>query len=101
MRLTPDQQQAIGDTVREVFGPAATVRLFGSRIDDTRRGGDIDLLVQTDLRDPAAALDAKLDLLIRLKRRIGDRRIDIVLDYPGQPDPPPIVEIARATGIPL
>lgn len=76
------------------------MRLFGSRTDDTQRGGDIDLLVEADLADPAA-LDAKLDLLVSLKRRLGERRIDILFDRPGQPDPPPVVIAARATGIPL
>lgn len=101
MRLTPEQRQIILDTVREVLGPDAGVRLFGSRTDDTQRGGDIDLLIEADLADPAAALDAKLDLLVALKRRLGERRIDILFDRPGRPDPPPVVVAARATGIPL
>ena len=101
MRLTTEQRRIIRDTVREVLGPDARVRLFGSRIDDTKRGGDIDLLIETDLVDPAAALDAKLDLLVSLKRRLGERRIDLLLDRPGQADPPPVVVAARTTGIPL
>ena len=46
MRLTPDEAAAIGRAAREAFGPDAIVRLFGSRLDDARRGGDIDLHVQ-------------------------------------------------------
>jgi len=101
MRLTLEQRRIILDTVREVLGSNAGVRLFGSRTDDTQRGGDIDLLIETDLADPAAALDAKLDLLVSLKRRLGERRIDILFDRPGRSDPPPVVAAARATGIPL
>ncbi len=43
MRLTPRQQQIIREAARDVFGTEARVWLFGSRVDDSRRGGDIDL----------------------------------------------------------
>ncbi len=43
MRLTPAQITTILDTVRKVAGPDARVRLFGSRLDDHARGGDIGL----------------------------------------------------------
>jgi len=42
MRLTPGQQSAIRSAVAETFGDAANVWLFGSRVDDNKRGGDID-----------------------------------------------------------
>ena len=41
MRLTPDQQSAIRTTVAENFGDEASIWLFGSRVDDNKRGGDI------------------------------------------------------------
>ena len=46
MRLSQQTQQVIRDTVREVFGVEANVKLFGSRINDDARSGDIDLLVE-------------------------------------------------------
>lgn len=47
MRLTATQTQAILHCVRQQFGSDARVMLFGSRLDDTARGGDVDLLVES------------------------------------------------------
>jgi predicted nucleotidyltransferase len=60
MRLTDEERQVLRDAAARWFGPAAQVRVFGSRLDDTRRGGDIDLLVETTLQDPATIVDAHL-----------------------------------------
>lgn len=48
MRLSTEYVHAIKQAAAEVFGPRAVVRLFGSRIDDARRGGDIDLHIEVD-----------------------------------------------------
>lgn len=99
MRLTQSQQQAIREEVRRVFGSDARVRLFGSRVDDTARGGDIDLHVESG-GTRAELLDRELQLHARLQRRLGERRIDIVVD--GGRQPPRAIDIqARQTGVPL
>jgi len=49
------------------------VILFGSRVDDSVKGGDIDLYIDEDLDiEEIAKLKAKLI------KKIGDRKIDIV-----------------------
>lgn len=98
MRLTTAQQQLIRDAVAASFGPSARVRLFGSRTDDRRRGGDIDLLVESDMPIDAP-VRRRLDLLGRLERALGERRIDVVVAQPS--DTRPIVAIARAEGVAL
>jgi predicted nucleotidyltransferase len=45
MRLTPDQHETIMRAVRDHAGEDAAVFLYGSRTQDDRRGGDVDLLV--------------------------------------------------------
>jgi len=48
MRLSDEERRVIRAACEEVFGPRATVRLFGSRVRDEARGGDLDLLVESD-----------------------------------------------------
>lgn len=46
MRLSAEQRQSIKDTVAKVLGDSASVLLFGSRLDDDKRGGDVGLLIK-------------------------------------------------------
>jgi len=101
MRLTPTQQTAILDCAHRHFGDDAQVWLFGSRVDDHKRGGDIDLWVECHETDVPVLINQKLHFLVDLQRRIGEQKIDVVLSYPGQRQPPAIVGIARDSGIRL
>jgi predicted nucleotidyltransferase len=99
MRLTPQAREIIRRATQEVFGDDARVRVFGSRIDDDLRGGDIDLLVelpchQTDSRKKSLTLAA------RLQMRLGDQPIDILVLDP-ETVVRPIHRIAAATGVPV
>ena len=97
MRLTPEQTRIIRETVSEVAGPGARVRLFGSRLDDHQRGGDIDLLVE--LPEPvenAALLASRLEA--RLQRRLGEQRIDVLLAAPNL-QRQPIHQVAEREGL--
>lgn len=86
MRLTQDQIDAIRISVVEVFGPDAEVRLFGSRVDDTKKGGDIDLYVVTP--DRPDVWDAEMRFSTALWLRLGDRKIDILARQHSEPLPP-------------
>ena len=78
MRLSKPTRTLIQDTVREVFGLESTVKLFGSRINDDARGGDIDLLVE--LPSVTTELERKtLQLIARLQLHIGDQPIDVLV----------------------
>lgn len=79
MRLTESQIQFINQTAKERFGNKVKVFLFGSRIDDTKRGGDIDLLIRTQ-KESMLSIKNKLLFIVDLKTRIGDRKIDVVFD---------------------
>lgn len=53
--------------------------IFGSRADETKKGGDIDLFI-TNKNKENLTLKAKISYLARLKSTIGDQKIDVVLD---------------------
>ena len=97
MRLTPEQIAMLKEAASEYFGADASVLLFGSRVDDSKRGGDIDLLVcpGPDARDQI--FSRRIRLLTRLERMLGERKIDVVIEMP--PDSRPIVAVAHATGV--
>ncbi|MDD5329860.1 MAG: nucleotidyltransferase domain-containing protein [Sulfuricella sp.] len=83
MRLTPPQAEAIRLTVGEVFGKDAEVWLFGSRVDDGARGGDIDLYVES----PAPLVDAMAKIsrmYAALQAKLGEQKMDIVVWSPAQ-----------------
>ena len=102
MRLKPAEAEAIRLSVAEVFGAAAPVWLFGSRVDDSRRGGDIDLYVET-----ALAADERLRRRFRLQalllERLGEQKIDLVLADPGDAEAQAslVVREAKAQGLRL
>jgi predicted nucleotidyltransferase len=74
MRISPRERSAIKDVVRRL-DEKAKVYLFGSRTDDRLRGGDIDLLIVSDRLSWAD----KLDLLVELKEKLGDQKIDLLI----------------------
>ncbi len=83
MRLRVQDIQLILRAAREVYGDSVKVYLFGSRLDDTKRGGDIDLLVRT--ADGKQGVLARVRLIARLKQLLGDRKIDVIGDHEDSP----------------
>ena len=102
MRLNPEEIAAIKRLIAEAYGPEAVVRLFGSRVDDRRRGGDVDLYVETDATGPYTAddLHALFRLKDRLERALDERKVDLLVKRRDR-EPRPIERIARRTGIVL
>jgi predicted nucleotidyltransferase len=97
MRLTTDQIQAIRDAASSTFGDKAAVWLFGSRVDDAKKGGDIDVLVRPAPMTDDEPFDKKIRMLILLERLLGERKVDVLIEQAN--DPRPIVAVAHATGI--
>ena len=104
MRLTPQQQRELHTALRRRFGTAARLWVFGSRTDDQARGGDYDLMVQTDDADAGRLVDAKLAFLADLHATpsFDGERLDVLLYAPAlDPQPSPIHQLALAGGVEL
>ncbi len=92
MRLDEQQTRIIKTLVAREFAPDARIWLFGSRADDARRGGDVDLYVET----------RHFGLMRELRCRIGieealDLHVDLIVAQPD--DDRPIARIAKKEGI--
>ncbi len=81
MRLSAAERRAVESASGETLTAGTRVLLFGSRLDDSRRGGDIDLLI--DLPAPLLSADDTVErrtrFTARLYRLLEERRIDVVM----------------------
>ena len=79
MRISEHEKNVIIEAVQSA-DPAARVWLFGSRTDDNKKGGDIDIGI----------LSSKVDVMeeIEIRQKIGDKigeqKIDLVVSKDGQ-----------------
>jgi predicted nucleotidyltransferase len=96
MRLNPDQIQVIQSVVHKYAGSEAKAWLFGSRLDDSRRGGDVDLLVQSS---PQIGLLQRARIKNQLELQLG-LPVD-VLSAANEGAFAPFVRIAMAQGVRL
>lgn len=79
MRLQPQEIKTILQVARSIYGEKVKVYLFGSRLDNTKRGGDIDLLVRTE--EAKKGVLARIRMTAQLKYLLGDQKIDIIGDH--------------------
>lgn len=95
MRLTEFEIKSIIESFRSSF-KTGDIYLFGSRVDDEQRGGDIDLYIDT--QDNDGLLDKKFNMLTQIKTKIGEQKIDIVISSDKKR---PIEEEALKKGVKL
>ncbi len=98
MRITDANLAIIRDVFTKHFGLEDHLWVFGSRVDDARRGGDLDFYVETH-QDSSRALKSKLAFVNDLWRFLGDQKIDVVLNVLSIPTSLLIYTIAKQTGI--
>jgi len=99
MRLTSSQVQTIKTTVTRVFGFPYRLWLFGSRVDEQKRGGDIDLFIETDEIIPNRA-ETICRVYGALIMALGDRKLDVIIKD-AHTENVPIFDMARRTGVML
>ncbi|OGE20728.1 MAG: hypothetical protein A2V51_01840 [Candidatus Dadabacteria bacterium RBG_19FT_COMBO_40_33] len=98
MRITSLEKTIIKSSVKRHFGRDAGVYLFGSRVDDDRKGGDIDLYITTDM-PTSEIIREKIGLLVDMEKSLGEQKIDIVIN--NHTKQKPIYEIAEKEGVKL
>ena len=97
MRLTTQQIQLVKDTVNIILNTPSNIWLFGSRANDNKRGGDIDLFIETQTLCANRA-ETICRLYAELIMTLGEQKIDILLKDKNTTEAP-IFEIARNNGI--
>lgn len=98
MRLSNQERDIIVTNVHKYIADDAKVWLFGSRCDDAKSGGDIDLYIESDpINKP---LESRIYLKIALQDALGYQKIDLVY-HDRERELQPIHEIAKAEGIML
>jgi uncharacterized protein len=96
MRLTPAQIDTIKSTATALLGDGVQVWLYGSRLDDQRRGGDVDLLVQTARK--ASVMDrARFKYQVESTLQLP---VDVLMVQTGQ-NASPFETIARSKAVEL
>jgi hypothetical protein len=98
IRLTDAEVLAICKAFRACFLSEDHLWLFGSRTNLNKRGGDIDLYIETK-KDPNEANASKMCFLTQLELALGEQKIDVVIKS-GNFELP-IYNVAKAEGIQL
>ncbi len=83
MRLESSEIKAIKQSINHfIIQDYYILYLFGSRTDQNKKGGDIDLLLVVKDGSPLTRDQVqkhKLEILVDIKSAIGDQKIDLVI----------------------
>jgi aminoglycoside 6'-N-acetyltransferase len=99
VRLSDHDLDALEICFKKHFLENDRLWLFGSRADLNKKGGDIDLYVETYAQNVDIALKMKRDFLIEFEEIIGEQKIDLVLNMMHNQHPLPIHEVAKTKGV--
>lgn len=101
VRLSDKDLEQIKLLFRRHFGENDHLWLFGSRADMTKRGGDIDLYVETHEADKHIAWDKERYFWVALQKNLDEQKIDIITNILPRKFSLPIYNEAKQTGVML
>ncbi len=101
MRLTPNEISGIVQALSmSLSSHPAELRLFGSRVDDTLKGGDIDLLlIVANVNFRSELISNKHYLLADIKAAIGEQKIDLKIVLKKDLETDPFLKLIYPTSI--
>lgn len=74
MRLPKEQVEFLKKEIQK-YDQEAQVFLFGSRADDSKKGGDIDILI---LSKDKFSLENKISVKVKFQKKFGEQKLDLV-----------------------
>jgi len=98
IRLTQFEIDAITTAFTKYFLSDDHLWVFGSRVDMQKRGGDIDLYVETNM-NASDVYDKKLNFILDICDSIGEQKIDVVINTVKDSDKLAIYDQARKKGV--
>ena len=101
VRLSPEALNTIVLSFSKHFASGDELWLFGSRVDLNKRGGDIDLYIETNMDNYKAIVEKKIAFVCDIKETIGDQKIDVVLNVKSLNSDLEIYKVARLEGVKL
>ena len=99
LRLPSETILSMQSIFCKYFSSKDSLWVFGSRADLNKRGGDIDLYIETEITDIKESLEKKILFLSELKQKIGDQKIDVVLNVKSLKYDMPIYDVAKSGGV--
>lgn len=99
VRLSDFYLETIKQTFKNQFGENDRLWIFGSRIEMYKKGGDIDLYVETNESDTRRISDMETKFVTELWKKLGMQKIDIIVNSLASDFELPIYKIAREKGV--
>lgn len=99
VRLPTLDIAAIECTFRDNWLPNDSIWIFGSRADLSRKGGDIDIYIETHAKTVEQAFNMQQQFTLELINKIGEQKVDVVLNMLNFPENLPIYEVAKNEGV--
>ncbi len=99
IRLDDDEIDHIKQAFINVFPKGDKLWIFGSRVYHEKKGGDIDLYIESNVTEPRKIIEMELEFNYQITSYLGDQKIDIVIksgDYHL-----PIYDVAIKEGVRL
>lgn len=83
MRLEAEEVNKIVDYTKKFFGGDVKLYLFGSRVDDNKKGGDIDLFLESNTN---IDIRTQINFLAAIYKDITQRKVDLLIKTPSSED---------------